>query len=35
MSEGMGGPHEFRVYVLTNDPSQTEIVLTSLSDWGA
>ncbi|HYO88722.1 MAG TPA: hypothetical protein VER79_08735 [Candidatus Limnocylindrales bacterium] len=35
MHEGMGGPHEFRVHVITNDPRQPEIVLTSRSNWGA
>jgi hypothetical protein len=35
MTEGMGSPHEFRVHVITNDPAQPVIVLTSLSDWGA
>lgn len=33
MHEMMGGPHEFRVHVLTNDPAQPEIVLTALSNW--
>lgn len=33
MHEMMGGPHEFRVHVLTNDPAQSEIVLTALSNW--
>lgn len=33
MHEMMGGPHEFRVHVLTNDPNQAEIVLTALSNW--
>jgi hypothetical protein len=35
MHEGMGGQHEFRVHVLTNDPTQSEIPLTVLSVWGA
>jgi len=34
MHEGMGGQHEFRVHVMTNDPTQPEILLTSLSMWG-
>lgn len=33
MHEMMGGPHEFRVHVLTNDPTQQEIPLTILSNW--
>jgi len=35
MHEGMGGQHEFRIHVETNDPTQPEIVLTVLSFWGA
>ncbi len=35
MTEGMGGPHEFRVHVPTNDPANPVLVLTSKSDWGA
>lgn len=34
MHEGMDGPHEFRVHVLTSDPTQPEKLLTVLSDWG-
>lgn len=34
MHEGMGGQHEFRIHVRTNDPSQPEIPLTVLSVWG-
>jgi hypothetical protein len=33
MHEGMGGPHDFRVYLNTNDPEQPERVLTVLSNW--
>ena len=33
MHEMMGGPHEFRVYVPTNDPTQPMIILTILSNW--
>jgi hypothetical protein len=33
MHEMMGGPHEFRVYVPTNDPTQPVIPLTILSNW--
>jgi hypothetical protein len=35
MHEGMGGQHEFRVHVLTNDPTQPEIPLTIRSFWDA
>jgi hypothetical protein len=35
MHEGMGGPHEFRVHVLTNDPTQTDVILTARSTWEA
>ncbi len=33
MHNMMGGPHEFRVHVPTNDPTQSTILLTSLSNW--
>jgi len=33
MHEMMGGPHEFRVHVQTNDPAQPLIPLTILSNW--
>jgi hypothetical protein len=33
MHNMMGGPHEFRVHVQTNDPTQTLIPLTILSNW--
>ncbi len=33
MFDMMGGPHEFRVHVFTNDPTQPEIPLTILSNW--
>jgi hypothetical protein len=35
MHEGMGGPHEFRVHLLTTDPEQPDIPLTVRSRWGA
>ena len=34
MPAGMGGPHEFRVHLYTNDPDEPEMVLVALSDWG-
>lgn len=33
MHGDMGGLHDFRVHVATNDPAQTEKVLTVLSNW--
>lgn len=34
MHEGMGGPHEFRVQLRTDDPATPELVLTVRSVWG-
>lgn len=34
MHEGMGGPHEFRVPVETNDPANPERTLVVRSTWG-
>jgi hypothetical protein len=33
MHEGMGGPHQFRVHLLTDDPSEPETLLTVRSNW--
>ena len=33
MHEGMGGPHDFRVYLRTNDPDEPNKELVILSDW--
>jgi hypothetical protein len=33
MSPGMGGEHEFRVHLQTNDPARPQQVLTVLSNW--
>lgn len=33
MYEGMGGPHDFRVHLRTNDPSQRDKTVQILSDW--
>ena len=33
MHEGMDGPHEFRVHVLTNDPVQGEQQVVVRSNW--
>ena len=34
MHEGMGGPHDFRVHLPSNDPDQPDWTVTVLSDWG-
>ncbi len=34
MHAGMGGPHEFRVVLHTNDPAEPEKALVAKSDWG-
>jgi hypothetical protein len=34
MHEGMGGAHEFRVHLRTNDPAEPETLLVSKSNWG-
>lgn len=33
MHDSMGGMHNFRVHLLTNDPAQPEQTLTVLSNW--
>ncbi len=33
MPAGMGGLHDFRVHLVTNDPNQPERELTVLSNW--
>ena len=33
MHEGMGGPHDFRVVLRTNDPVEPEKELTIRSNW--
>jgi hypothetical protein len=33
MHGDMGGLHNFRVHVLTDDPTETEHFLTVLSNW--
>ncbi len=33
MHGDMGGYHDFRVHLLTNDPAQPDKVLTVLSNW--
>lgn len=33
MYEGMGGPHDFRVHLQTNDPTTPDKTVRILSDW--
>jgi hypothetical protein len=33
MHGDMGGPHDFRVHVPSNDPDQPDLVLAVLSNW--
>jgi hypothetical protein len=33
MHKGMEGPHDFRVHVKTDDPTQPDKELIVLSDW--
>lgn len=33
MHGDMGGAHDFRVHLLTNDPQQPDKVVQVLSDW--
>jgi len=33
MIEDMGGPHDFRLHLPTNDPAQPDVVVTILSNW--
>jgi hypothetical protein len=33
MHGDMGGPHDFRVQLVTNDPTQPNKELTVLSNW--
>jgi hypothetical protein len=33
MHGDMGGLHDFRVHLMTNDPSEPERTLTVLSNW--
>lgn len=34
MHEGMDGPHDFAIHLETNDPSNPELLVHVLSDWG-
>jgi hypothetical protein len=33
MKGDMGGPHDFRLHLTTNDPIHQDLVLTVLSNW--
>ncbi|MBI3362582.1 MAG: hypothetical protein HY023_15890 [Chloroflexi bacterium] len=33
MHGDMGGPHDFRVHLPTNDPAEPDKTLTVLSNW--
>jgi hypothetical protein len=33
MGDNMGGPHDFRVHLKTNDPQEPEKNLEVLSNW--
>jgi hypothetical protein len=33
MHGDMGGPHDFRVHLLTNDPQQSDKTMQVLSNW--
>lgn len=33
MHGDMGGSHDFRLHLPTNDPQQPDVVVTILSDW--
>jgi hypothetical protein len=33
MDEGMGGPHNFAVHHITNDPVQPDMIVNVISNW--
>jgi hypothetical protein len=33
MHEGMDGPHNFGVHLITNDPENPDLVVNVLSNW--
>jgi hypothetical protein len=33
MHGAMGGPHDFRLHLPTNDPANSDLILTVLSNW--
>ena len=34
MHEGMDGPHDFAVHLITNDLNNPDLVVNVISDWG-
>ena len=34
MHEGMDGPHNFAVHLVTNDPNHSDLVVNVISNWG-
>ena len=34
MTRGMGGPHDFAVHLVTNDPQNPDLVVHVISNWG-
>ncbi len=34
MHPGMDGPHDYQVHLQTNDPSNPDLIVHVLSDWG-
>ena len=34
MPEGMGGPHNFAIHLLTNDVQRPDLVVHFLANWG-
>ena len=34
MHEGMDGPHNFGVHLVTNDSEQSDFMVNVLSNWG-
>jgi hypothetical protein len=33
MHEGMDGPHNFGVHLITNDPTNADLIVNVLSNW--
>jgi len=33
MHEGMEGPHDFALHLITNDPAQPDKIVSVLSNW--
>jgi len=33
MHEGMGGPHDFAVHLITNDPANPDLIVNVISTW--